>query len=90
MRTANPWLRRAAAATALITSMAVLAACGDSTTNGPATDLETGDPDAAVTLTWWTGQDDSSQVFIDKLVKEFEADHPNVTDRCHARLRHHG
>ena len=45
----------------------------------PAPTCEKGDPDAEVTLTWWTGQDDSSQKFIDKLVAEFEADHPNVT-----------
>ena len=78
MRT-RPWIRRAAAATALLTGIATLGACGESSTGGPSTDVEKGDPDAEVTLTWWTGQDDSSQKFIDKLVAEFEDDHPNVT-----------
>ena len=79
MRTTNTRLRGAAATTALLTGLAVLAGCGESASDGPATDLEKGDPDAKVTLTWWTGQDDSSQVYIDKLVEKFEAEHPNVT-----------
>jgi multiple sugar transport system substrate-binding protein len=78
MRT-RPWIRRAAAATALLIGIATLGACGESSTDGPSTDVQKGDPKAEVKLTWWTGQDDSSQKFIDKLVAEFEADHPNVT-----------
>ena len=65
--------------TALVVGSALLAACGESASEGPPTDLQSADPEAKVTLTWWTGQDDSSQVFIDKLVEKFEAEHPNVT-----------
>ena len=79
MRTTNPRLRGAAATTALLTGLAVLAGCGESASDGPSTDPQKGDPDAKVTLTWWTGQDDSAQVYIDKLVEKFEAEHPNVT-----------
>ena len=78
-RSLVPWLHRAAAMTALLVGSALLAACGESASQGPPTDLQSADPEAKVTLTWWTGQDDSSQVFIDELVKQFEAEHPNVT-----------
>ncbi|MEO5854160.1 MAG: ABC transporter substrate-binding protein [Nocardioides sp.] len=64
---------------AVVASAGLLVACGESASQGPPTDLDQAKPDAKVTLTWWTGQDDSSEVYIDKLVKEFEADHPNVT-----------
>lgn len=79
MRTTTPRLRGAAATTALLTGLAVLAGCGESASDGPSTDPQKGDPDAKVTLTWWTGQDDSGQVYIDKLVDKFEDEHPNVT-----------
>jgi len=79
MRTTTPRLRGAAATTALLTGLAVLAGCGESASDGPSTDPQKGDPDAKVTLTWWTGQDDSGEVYIDKLVDKFEDEHPNVT-----------
>lgn len=64
---------------AVAASACLLAACGESATSGPATDLGEASPDDKVTLTWWTGQDDSSEVYIDQLVEKFEDEHPNVT-----------
>ena len=43
---------------------------------GKATEL---DPDADVTLTWWTGQSDEAEKLLEDLASEFEKDHPNVT-----------
>lgn len=37
------------------------------------------DPDADVTLTWWTGQADQAQTILEGLADEFEDQHPNVT-----------
>jgi multiple sugar transport system substrate-binding protein len=37
------------------------------------------DKKAPVTLTWWTGQADQPEQLLEKLAKEFHADHPNVT-----------
>ena len=71
--------RRTAGLAVAMAGSLLLAACGESTTGGPATDLDQASPDDKVTLTWWTGQDDSSEVYIDKLVDQFEAEHPNVT-----------
>jgi len=60
---------------ALAMGLAVgLAAC--SSGSKPATEL---DPDAGVTITWWTGQADQAQTILEGLVDEFEEDHPNVT-----------
>jgi multiple sugar transport system substrate-binding protein len=37
------------------------------------------DPKAPVTLTWWTGQTADAQALAEKLAKEYQAAHPNVT-----------
>lgn len=37
------------------------------------------DPDADVTITWWTGQSDQAEKILEGLADEFEKDHPNVT-----------
>ena len=63
------------AASVLALSLAVgLAACSSGAK--PATAL---DPEADVTITWWTGQADQAQTILEGLVDEFEQDHPNVT-----------
>lgn len=69
-RTAARWLAIASAA-ALTTG--ALAGC--STPQG-ATTL---DPDADVTLTWWTGQEAEANATLEGLAAEFTAEHPNVT-----------
>ncbi len=52
----------------------VLSACSSrSTATQPA------NPDAAVTLTWWTGQADEAQKILTELAAEFSKLHPNVT-----------
>jgi multiple sugar transport system substrate-binding protein len=52
----------------------LLAACS----SGPAVPTSL-DPDADVTITWWTGQADEGQALLEELAAEFEDLHPNVT-----------
>jgi multiple sugar transport system substrate-binding protein len=61
-----------ALAAATATATAALTGC----TSGGATEL---DPDADVTVTWWTGQSDEAENILEGLAAEFEKDHPNVT-----------
>ncbi len=63
------WLALAAATA---TAAATLTGCSA----GGATEL---DPEADVTITWWTGQADEAQTILDGLAAEFEELHPNVT-----------
>lgn len=37
------------------------------------------DPEADVTITWWTGQADAAQTILEDLAAEFEEENPNVT-----------
>lgn len=64
---------------ALAMGVSLLVSCGESSTSGPPTDPSTADKEAEVTLTWWTGQDDSAQKLVDALAADFENLHPNVT-----------
>ncbi|MDA4893800.1 ABC transporter substrate-binding protein [Streptomyces sp. MS2A] len=67
-------LGRVAAGTLALALGVTLSAC--STGPAPATKL---DPDADVTITWWTGQADQAQTILKGLAEEFEKEHPNVT-----------
>lgn len=62
-------------ATALTAVGALFALAGCAGSQG-ATEL---DPEADVTLTWWTGQSDEAQEILVGLAAEFEELHPNVT-----------
>jgi len=76
-RTASPRHRtaRRTATVALAAGLgAALAACSSGAQ--PATELN---PDADVTITWWTGQADQAQTILEGLADEFEEAHPNVT-----------
>ena len=57
----------------------LLSACmGGTTDDGP--DAAAGyDPNAAVELTWWTGQDEQAEKVAEKLAAEYHTAHPNVT-----------
>jgi multiple sugar transport system substrate-binding protein len=62
-------------------SMLALAGC---TNNAGVTDngkdaAEGYDPKAPVTLTWWTGQSADAEKLAEKLAKEYQGAHPNVT-----------
>lgn len=72
----RPTRRRLAVAggVAALSALA-LAACSGGTPTGAATL----DPDAKVTLTWWTGQADEAETILEGLADEFETLHPNVT-----------
>ncbi|KAD4060195.1 extracellular solute-binding protein [Arthrobacter yangruifuii] len=61
-------LATAAATAALL----ALSACGSSS------GVETLDESADVTITMWTGQEDSAQKYLEALADEFEQEHPNV------------
>ncbi|MCB0910492.1 MAG: ABC transporter substrate-binding protein [Propionibacteriaceae bacterium] len=69
-------LLRAAGAAAVAVSMIALSAC--TSTEGPATSASV-DPNAPVTLTWWTGQSDAAEKLLEDLAAEFTTLHPNVT-----------
>lgn len=62
-------------ATAITAVGALFALAGCSGSQG-ATEL---DPEADVTLTWWTGQSDEAQTLLEGMAAEFEDLHPNVT-----------
>jgi multiple sugar transport system substrate-binding protein len=69
------------AARRIITAVAILGAAsltlvGCSAPSGNGGKL---DKSAPVTLTWWTGQAREAETILEKLAKEFHADHPNVT-----------
>lgn len=78
--TVRPRSTRAVRRTALTVAAAVavvgsLAACGGGS-GGGATKL---DPEAPVTLTWWTGQTQEAHTLLTDLAAEFTKLHPNVT-----------
>lgn len=62
-------------ATAFAVTGALFALAGCAGGQG-ATEL---DPEADVTITWWTGQSDEAQSILEGLADEFEQLHPNVT-----------
>ncbi len=62
-------------ATAITAVGALFALAGCSGSQGAA-EL---DPEADVTLTWWTGQSDEAQTLLEGMAAEFEELHPNVT-----------
>lgn len=64
---------RIATAITAVGALFTLAGCGGSQ---GATEL---DPEADVTLTWWTGQSDEAQTLLEGMAAEFEDLHPNVT-----------
>ena len=57
-----------------VAAVIALSGCGGSTQG--ATTL---DPEADVTITWWTGQDEGAHKILEGLAEEFEKEHPNVT-----------
>ncbi|MGQ7296140.1 ABC transporter substrate-binding protein [Quadrisphaera sp. KR29] len=67
-------LRTTAALAAALLAAGGLAACSGG--GGGATTL---DPEADVTITWWTGQTDEAHDILTGLAEEFEGEHPNVT-----------
>jgi multiple sugar transport system substrate-binding protein len=72
-RTSHRVIRAVGAAVTAVVVIATLAACGSS--QGPSTV----DTKAKVHLTMWTGQEEVAETILEKLAKEFEKKHPNVT-----------
>jgi multiple sugar transport system substrate-binding protein len=62
-----------------VLAMATLAACSSGTESTGSTDVASLDPDEKVTITWWTGQETDANKLLQKLVDEYQSDHPNVT-----------
>ena len=57
-----------------------LSACMGGTSGNDGKDAAAGyDPEAAVTITWWTGQTEAAETLTEKLAREYHAAHPNVT-----------
>ncbi|HSS67366.1 MAG TPA: ABC transporter substrate-binding protein [Nocardioidaceae bacterium] len=57
----------------------VASACSSSTDTSGTTKVTTLDPDAKVTITWWTGQAADAEKLLEKLAGQYESEHPNVT-----------
>jgi multiple sugar transport system substrate-binding protein len=72
---------RSRVAAGLFAAVLSLGACtsGTPATQSDKDDAEGYDPNAAVTLTWWTGQTAEAETLLENLAKEYHAQHPNVT-----------
>ncbi|MEA5117473.1 MAG: ABC transporter substrate-binding protein [Propionicimonas sp.] len=66
---------RTAGAAALAASLITLAGCSA----GSPAPAASADPEAAVEITWWTGQSDAAETLLEGLAAEFHDAHPNVT-----------
>ncbi|WP_378145477.1 extracellular solute-binding protein [Cnuibacter sp. UC19_7] len=69
-------MNRIIRSTALLAATAAVIATAGCAAGGGSTTL---DPDAPVTITWWTGQADEAETILEGLAAEFEQLHPNVT-----------
>jgi multiple sugar transport system substrate-binding protein len=56
-----------------------MSACSSSHDTSGTTTVGSLDPNAKVTLTWWTGQTEEAEDLLEGLAKEYEGEHPNVT-----------
>jgi multiple sugar transport system substrate-binding protein len=72
MKHSTSFGRALAAGGAAVLALGLLTACG------PQQGAQTLDPDADVSLTWWTGQDAEANDILKGLAQEFEEAHPNV------------
>jgi multiple sugar transport system substrate-binding protein len=62
------------------TVLLLTAACGGGATTSSGKDAAEGyDPKATVKITWWTGQSKDAEDTAEKLAKEYQQAHPNVT-----------
>jgi multiple sugar transport system substrate-binding protein len=78
----RPGRPRHARLLAVILALALAAAaCGGGDGGGGGSqDAAAGyDPNAKVSITWWTGQTADAQELLEKLAAEYHANHPNVT-----------
>ncbi len=73
-RPGRRWASSMVTAAALLAGTVGLSACSSQDQGSAALD-----PDADVTLTWWTGQNDQAETILEGLAEEFHQDHPNVT-----------
>lgn len=73
--------RRVRASAALVLAAALLATgCTSGKPIDSTKDAAAGyDPNADVTITWWTGQSADAETLAEKLAAEFHASHPHVT-----------
>jgi multiple sugar transport system substrate-binding protein len=67
---------RSAAAAAATAALMLTAACSSSSSSSSA---KAADPNKAVTITVWTGQDVAPEKLLEGLAKQFHDSHPNVT-----------
>jgi multiple sugar transport system substrate-binding protein len=63
-----------------VSAVLLLSACMGGTSADTGKDAAAGyDPGAAVTITWWTGQDEQPEKIAESLAAQYHAAHPNVT-----------
>jgi multiple sugar transport system substrate-binding protein len=71
--------RRALAGVALVMTL-LASACSGAKTIDQSKDAAAGyDPNADVSITWWTGQSSDAETMAEKLAAEFHASHPHIT-----------
>ena len=76
----SPATRRIAIAGAALALAVLTSACTGGTAINDKKDAAAGyDPNADVTITWWTGQDADAEALSEKLAGEFHASHPHIT-----------
>ena len=74
---------RAVGTAVAVAAVLLATACGGNEPK-PDTKVESLDPDAKVTITWWHGQNAQAAEILDGLVADYESQHPNVTIKASA------
>ena len=76
----NSNARRRALAGAALAAALLASACSGGKTIDQSKDAAAGyDPNADVTITWWTGQDADAEKQAEKLAADFHTAHPHIT-----------
>ncbi|MFU8854390.1 ABC transporter substrate-binding protein [Micromonospora sp. SL1-18] len=74
------WNARRRALGGAVLALGLLAGCMSATPIDNSKDAAAGyDPNADVTITWWTGQSKDAETLAEKLAAEFHASHPHIT-----------
>src|SRR5215468_11134425 len=77
--TATTRRRAVAAALALATGLLATACTGGKAVDDSKDAAAGFDPNADVTITWWTGQTADAEALAENLAKQFHASHPHIT-----------
>jgi multiple sugar transport system substrate-binding protein len=84
-RSSRPRRPAGALLTGSVAAMLLLSACGGGSTTGSGKDAAAGyDPNAKVTITWWTGQSTDAEKTAEDLAAQFMKANPNITVKTSA------